>query len=228
MCMKRVARRIYSFRVTNLHSLIRVCLCWHLFRIRTKGGTAIIVENHTTSTHFFSGSITEQSAINYCQLCVYIMHLMFSHAHFCVSCFLFRCSSWAAIEDQGSKYIRPYTASIVLLHWWVAETWLTLFPFYTLNAFIILSVLNISMSYSLLLIFLFPFLNKTHAETKVVMFGVLQRVFNSKDRNHFRSLVSSEYRNRIQTVSVACAADVGPVLKRDTRYDLTRMRTEIS
>lgn len=139
--------------------------------------------------------------------------------------FLFRCSSWAAIEDQGSKYIRPYTASIVLLHWWVAETWLTLFPFYTLN----LSVLNISMSYSLLLICLSPFLNKTHAETKVVMFGVLQRVFNSKDRNHFRrSLVSSGHRNRIQTVSLTCAADVGPVLNRDTRYDLTWMRTEIS
>ena len=73
---------------------------------------------------------------------------------------LVHCSRELISRDQGSTSVRPYTASTVLLHWWVAQTWRSLFPFYTSNTFIILSVLNISMSYSLLNICLFPFLNK--------------------------------------------------------------------
>lgn len=112
---------------------------------------------------------------------------------------LVRCSRELISRDQGSTSVRPYTASTVLLHWWVAQTWRSLFPFYSLNTFIILSVLNIFMSYSLLNICLFPFLNKSHAETKVIIFGVFQLVFNSKDRNRLRSLISSRHRNRLQT-----------------------------
>jgi hypothetical protein len=99
--------------------------------------------------------------------------------------------------------------------------------FYTLNTFIILSVLNISMSYSLLNICLFPFLNKSHAETKVIMFGVFQLVFNSKDRNRLRSPISSRHRNKLQTEFLRSAADVGHVLKRDARHDLLGCRVKL-
>lgn len=140
---------------------------------------------------------------------------------------LVRCSRELISRDQGSTSVRPYTASTVLLHWWVAQTWRSLFPFCTLNTFIILSVLNISMSYSLLNVCLFPFLNKSHAETKVIKFGVFHLVFNSKDRNRLRSLISSRHRNKLQTKFLGSAAHVGPVLKRDARYDLLGCRVKL-
>jgi len=61
------------------------------------------------------------------------------------------------------------------------------------------------------------FLEQTHAETKVITFGVFQLVFNSKDRNRLRSLISSRRRNKLQTEFLGSAADVGHVLKGDAR-----------
>jgi len=59
------------------------------------------------------------------------------------------------------------------------------------------------------------------------MFGVFQLVFNSKDRNRLRSLISSRHRNKLQTEFLGSASDVGHVLKRDARYDLLGCRVKL-
>ena len=59
------------------------------------------------------------------------------------------------------------------------------------------------------------------------MFGVFQLVFNSKDRNRLRSLISSRHGSKLQTEFLGSAADVGPLLKRDARYDLLGCRVKL-
>jgi hypothetical protein len=80
----------------------------------------------------FCGSITKESAVNYCPIMLSFYALdprlrLLRH--------LVRCSRELVSSDRGSTFIRPYIASTVLLHWWVAETWRSLFPLYTSSTF---------------------------------------------------------------------------------------------